>query len=162
MFVIVCGYHRDVSATATSPADAACGILLMRLARASGRRLATALADLGMSGQELAALQLVAESAGGLSQQQLSEGLRIHPSNLVRLLDALEGDGLVARIRDPADRRRHIVGLTPTGFERLKQAHRAAQAAERELLEPLAPEERAQLRSYLRRLTAHSCGMRGC
>jgi DNA-binding MarR family transcriptional regulator len=134
----------------------------MRLARASGRRMAAALADLGMSGQELAALQLLAESAGGLSQQQLSEGLRIHPSNLVGLLDALEGEGLIARIRDPADRRRHIVGLNPPGLDRLKEAHRAAQAAERELLEPLAPEEREQLHSYLQRLTAHSCGMRGC
>ena len=151
-----------MAATAQATSHAACGLLLMRLARASGRRIATALADLGMSGQELAALQLVAESAGGLSQQQLSEGLRIHPSNLVGLLDALEAEGLIARIRDPADRRRHIVGLTPAGFNRLKQAQEAARAAESELLEPLAPEERAQLQSYLRRLTAHSCGMRDC
>jgi DNA-binding MarR family transcriptional regulator len=156
------GIITSVATTAEAPSQAACGLLLMRLARASGRRMASALEDLGMSGQELAVLQLVAESAGGLSQQQLSQGLRIHPSNLVGVLDSLEDDGLIARIRDPADRRRHIVGLTPAGLDRLKRAHEAARAAERELLEPLAPEERAQLHSYLRRLTAHSCGMRGC
>lgn len=144
-----------------APSDAACGLLLLRLARASGRRLATALADLGMSGQELAALQLLRES-GQLSQQQLSEGLRIHPSNLVGLLDSLEEQGLIGRLRDPADRRRHIVGLTPTGLERLAAAHEAARSAERELLAPLSADERGELHSYLRRLAAHSCGMKGC
>ena len=141
--------------------EAACGLLILRLARASGRRLASSLESLGMSGQEFAALHLLGD-AGPVSQQQLSEGLRIHPSNLVGLLDALEDEGLIGRTRDPADRRRHLVGLTPIGLRRLAQAQKAAIEAERELLEPLSAAERAELGSYLRRLAAHSCGMRGC
>ena len=141
--------------------EAACGVLLLRLARATSRRLSAALESLGMSGHEFAALNLLRDS-GPLSQQQLAEGLRVHPSNLVGLLDALEQDGLVGRTRDPADRRRHIVGLTPAGVRRLGEAQRAAIEAEAELLAPLSPPERAELASYLRRLTAHSCGMRGC
>jgi DNA-binding MarR family transcriptional regulator len=145
----------------TTTQEAACGLLILRLARASGRRLAASLESLGMSGHEFAALHLLSDS-GPLSQQQLSEGLRIHPSNLVGLLDALEAEGLVARTRDPADRRRHLVGLTPGGVRRLAQAQRAAIEAERELLAPLSAEERVELQSYLGRLAAHSCGMKGC
>jgi MarR family transcriptional regulator, lower aerobic nicotinate degradation pathway regulator len=152
----------DAMASApTASAEAACGVLLLRLARATSRRLTSALESLGMSGHEFAALNILRES-GPLSQQQLSEGLRVHPSNLVGLIDALESDGLVGRTRDPADRRRHIVGLTPAGIRRLGQAQRAAIDAEAELLAPLSAAERAELASYLRRLTAHSCGMRGC
>src|SRR5215210_4853636 len=136
-------------ATATkAPEEAACGLLILRLARASGRRLATSLESLGMSGQEFAALHLLADS-GPVSQQQLSEGLRIHPSNMVGLLDALEADGLIGRTRDPADRRRHLVGLTPAGLRRLAHAQKAAIEAERELLAPLSPAERSELHSYL-------------
>ena len=145
----------------TASTEAACGLLLMRLARASGRRLASSLESLGMSGHEFAALHLLRDS-GPLSQQQLSQGLRIHPSNLVGLLDALEAEGLVGRTRDPADRRRHIVGLTEPGLRRLAAAQKAAIDVERDLLEPLAPAERQELLSYLSRMAANSCGMRGC
>jgi DNA-binding MarR family transcriptional regulator len=149
-------------ATATKPsAEAAFGLLILRLARASGRRLADALEGMGMRGHEFALLHYLADS-GPISQQELSEGLRIHPSNLVGLLDALEADGLVVRPRDPADRRRHLVELTVGGRRRLAKAQQAAMEAERDLLEPLSAPEREQLHAYLRRLAAHSCGMRGC
>lgn len=148
-------------ATSTQGAEAACGLLILRLGRASGRRLTDALEGLGMRGHEFAVLHHLAES-GPLSQQELGEALRIHPSNLVALLDALEADGLIARRRDPADRRRHLVELTGPGRRRLDTAEDAALAAERDLLEPLSARERAALHSYLRRLAAHSCGSRAC
>jgi DNA-binding MarR family transcriptional regulator len=150
-----------MSVTARANTESAAGLLILRLARASGRRLAEALAGLGMRGHEFAVLHQLAE-AGRLSQQELGEGLRIHPSNLVGLLDALEGDGLIARARDPEDRRRHLVQLTDRGRDRLASAQRAALDAERDLLEPLSPSEREQLYAYLRRLAAHSCGTKAC
>ena len=148
-------------ATTTKSAEPACGLLILRLARASGRRLTDALEGLGMRGHEFAVLHHLAES-GPLSQQQLGEALRIHPSNLVGLLDALEADGLIVRPRDPADRRRHLVELTEAGQRRLQSAKRAALEAERDLLEPLSARERTALQSYLRRLASHSCGTRAC
>ena len=150
-----------MAAPSTAGAEAACGLLILRLARASGRRLGESLQDLGMRAHEFAVLHQLAES-GFLSQQALGEGLRIHPSNLVGLLDALEGDGLIARARDPEDRRRHLVQLTERGRDRLASAQRAALDAERDLLEPLSPSERDQLYAYLRRLAAHSCGTKAC
>jgi MarR family transcriptional regulator, lower aerobic nicotinate degradation pathway regulator len=151
--------------TATSPSAKAgsppgYALLIFRLARATGYRLGAALAGLGMRTHEFAVLHHL-HDAGPLSQQQLGGALRINPSNLVGLLDALQADGLVVRPRDPADRRRHLVGLTPAGERRLTHAKRAAATAEQDLLSPLSDEEREQFRHLLERLATHVCAAPG-
>lgn len=133
-----------------------CGVLLFRLSRASGEGLGGALAALDMRAPEFAVLHLLAD-AGPISQGALARALRIHPSNLVGLLDGLEHRGLVLRRRDPGDRRRHLLELTETGGRRLAEAERAARAAEREMLAPLTRQERERLRDYLTRLAGHFC-----
>ena len=132
-------------------------MLIFRLARVTGYRLTRALAALEMRTNEFAVLHHLFQ-AGPLSQQELGGALRINPSNLVGLLDTLEADGLILRPRDPADRRRHLVGLTPAGHKRLAQAKRAVAQAEHELLAPLDPDERELLHGFLERLAGHSCG----
>ena len=37
-------------------------------------------------------------------------------NNCVILLNGLEEEGLIERTRDPEDRRRHIVAITPKGY----------------------------------------------
>ena len=153
------GYAPRVNQrTAAKPvADtSACGLLFVRLAHVSRARLTEALEGMGLRPADFAILHNLAE-AGTATQLQLARALRIHPSNLVALLDGLEADGLLVRARDPADRRRHVVGLTAAGANRLKAAEAAAHDAEQELLEPLDDDERARLEGLLRRLTAHSC-----
>ncbi len=147
-------------AAVRSPAEraekAGCALLIFRLARMTGYRLGEALAALEMRTPEFAALQHL-HQAGPLSQQELGSALRINPSNLVGLLDALEADGLVVRPRDPTDRRRHLVELTAAGQRRLARAKRAVAAAEQELLAPLTETERQQLHGVLERLATHAC-----
>ena len=87
---------------------------MVRLARMAGYRLGEALAAMEMRTHEFAVLNHLSES-GPLSQQELGQALRINPSNLVGLLDLLEADGLLVRVRDPHDRRRHLVTLTADG-----------------------------------------------
>ena len=132
-------------------------LLIFRLARATGYRLAQALAALDMRTHEFAVLHHL-QQAGPPSQQELGSALRINPSNLVGLLDALEGDGLIVRPRDPADRRRHLVAWTAEGQRRLSEAKRAVEAAEQDLLAPLTEVERVQLMGVLERLASHTCG----
>ncbi len=132
-------------------------LLIVRLSRMAGYRLGEALAAMNMRTHEFSVLNYLAE-AGPLSQQEVGQALRINPSNLVGLLDLLEADGLLVRARDPRDRRRHLVQLTPAGRQRLARAWHAAEAAEEDLLSPLAPAERAQLRGALERLVGHDCG----
>src|SRR5436309_10997127 len=139
------------SATSERTGPAGSTVLIFRLARMSGYRLGEALAALEMRTHEFAVLHYL-HQAGPLSQQELGAALRINPSNLVGLLDALEADGLVVRPRDPADRRRHLVELTSRGRQRLAEAKRAVEAAERELFAPLSEMERARLNGVLERL----------
>jgi DNA-binding MarR family transcriptional regulator len=150
---------RSATGTASSQKARGAGstVLIFRLARMSGFRLGKALAALGMRTHEFAALHHL-DQAGPLSQQELGSELRINPSNLVGVLDALEADGLVVRPRDPADRRRHLVGLTPAGQRRLAQAKEAVEAAEQDVLAPLSRAEREQFRRILERLASHGCG----
>jgi DNA-binding MarR family transcriptional regulator len=131
-------------------------VLLFRLSRASGEGLGGALAAIDMRASEFAILQhLYAE--GPISQQELGRALRIHASNLVAIIDELEGAGLLLRRRDPDDRRRYLLELTDAGVRRLAEAERAAQEAESEMLAPLTAAERERLRRYLTRLAGHSC-----
>jgi DNA-binding MarR family transcriptional regulator len=139
---------------------AGCGLLIFRLARATGYRLGETLAALDMRTHEFAVLHHL-QQAGPLSQQEIGSALRINPSNLVGLLDALEGDGLVVRPRDPTDRRRHLVELTAEGERRLVEAKRAVQAAEQDLLAPLSEAERVQFKAVLERLASHTCAVTG-
>jgi DNA-binding MarR family transcriptional regulator len=131
-------------------------MLIFRLARVTGYRLTRALAALEMRTSEFAVLHHL-HLAGPLSQQELGGALRINPSNLVGLLDDLEAERLIVRPRDPRDRRRHLVGLTPAGHKRLAQGKRAVEQAEQDLLSPLNPDEQQELHGFLERLAGHSC-----
>jgi MarR family transcriptional regulator, lower aerobic nicotinate degradation pathway regulator len=137
-------------------AEEGCGLLLSRIARAANRSLACALGGLGLRAQQFAVLHRLAE-AGPSPQADLAASLRLHASNLVRVLDEIEELGLVARERDPADRRRQLVVLTAAGAAMLRRADRIAAETERELLAPLSGAERAQLRALLARVATHAC-----
>jgi len=145
--------------TPASAPSSACGVLFFRLSRASGEGMGDALARLGMRPAEYAILHQLAE-AGPVSQQALGRALRIHPSNLVGLIDELEAGELVTRRRDPEDRRRYLLELTAKGGRRLGQAEQATMEAERELLSPLTRTERERLHELLGRLAGHSCAPR--
>lgn len=144
------------TSTARPAAGAGCGILIARVARMSGYGVGRALDALQMHGHEFAILHRL-EQGGSAHGRELARTLRLHPSNLVALLDQLEGDGLIARRRDPRDRRRQVIKLTAEGTRRLRSAEAAAAEAERELLSPLSAEERRQLHSYLERVAEHAC-----
>ena len=86
---------------------------------------------------------------GGLAQRELVQEMGVAPSILVTLLNPLEADGLVDRERDPTDRRRHLVTLTPAGEEQLVSAARAQKDTEEALFASLDDEQREQLRALL-------------
>ncbi|GAB2606582.1 hypothetical protein Aab01nite_01690 [Paractinoplanes abujensis] len=65
-------------------------------------------------------------SAGAESQVALAGALGVAPSLVVQLADHLEERGAVQRVRDPADRRRQSLRLTPSGRHLLDAATAAA------------------------------------
>jgi DNA-binding MarR family transcriptional regulator len=63
----------------------------------------------------------------GPSVSEVAERLQQRHHSVVELVDRAEAGGLVTRTEDQADRRRHLVQLTPTGRDtlaRLSVAHR--------------------------------------
>jgi DNA-binding MarR family transcriptional regulator len=103
----------------------------------------------------------VLHERGPLCQQALGEALSLDPSNVVGLLNELEERGLVARQRDPADRRRHIVSLSTAGLREVAASDAAFTRVEDDVLKALSPAERAQLRDLLTRAVAGNAGHRG-
>jgi DNA-binding MarR family transcriptional regulator len=58
--------------------------------------------------------------AGTQTPKAVSDGEKIHPQSLTRILAALERDGLVTRQSDPADGRRSLLSITDRGLATLR------------------------------------------
>lgn len=86
------------------------------------------------------------------SQRELSEFLRLDPSQIVSLVDALEERGLVERAADPRDRRSKVIRPTPAGRKLYGRAAAAVREAEETSLAALDGAERDQLRILLRKI----------
>jgi len=85
------------------------------------------------------------EAAGTLSQREISDRLDIDASDVVGVLDILEAAALVERRRDPDDRRRHAVVLTPAGEHASARLAALRAQAEGRVLARLDLEERRSL-----------------
>jgi len=125
--------------------------LLARLAKLVYRRSSDE--QLGMTVRHFITLSYLRDHPGA-AQQDLGDVFCIDASNLVLLLNELEVADLAERRRDPSDRRRHLVWLTPAGEEALSRAEEAQERVEAEILRTLSPEERATLRDLLARALA--------
>jgi DNA-binding MarR family transcriptional regulator len=89
------------------------------------------------------------------TQGAIADALGYDRGQLVGLLDELEEHNLVARRRDPADRRRHIVQMTPEGKRALAKLRAIADGLDVDFLAALDESERAQLHALLLRLAEH-------
>src|SRR4051812_17898683 len=124
------------------------GLLLALLGQEAMRRLGAAHTAHNLKPRQFQILGLLHDH-GGLPQRELVQTMGVDPSILVTLLNPLEADGLVARERDPDDRRRHLVTLTPAGEKRLASASRAQKDTEQALFAALDDDQREQLRGLL-------------
>jgi DNA-binding MarR family transcriptional regulator len=126
------------------------GQLFFRLWRASHTRTAQALASIGLTPASFALLNVLGARDGSI-QQQLSSDMGIDPSAMVKLIDEVEGAGLVERRRRPGDRRAWEVAITAKGRRRLARARELAAQVEDEVLGGLNGSERRELLRLLRR-----------
>jgi DNA-binding MarR family transcriptional regulator len=132
-----------------NPACEACStVLLTRLAKQVYRRSDEAL--MGIHARLLIALSYLRDH-NGAPQQELAEALCMDANNVVLLLNELEDLDYVERRRDPEDRRRHRVEITPEGRRAVQAAERAQTSIEDEVLQALDEGERATLRNLLAR-----------
>jgi len=88
----------------------------------------------------------------GTTQQELENGLFMDANTVVLILNELEAAQFSVRRRDPQDRRRHIVELTPSGRRALERADKARESLEDQILAPLSAEERKTLSKLVERV----------
>ncbi len=145
--------NRISAAPARLPEElvASSAFLLKRLGYAVKEHAAAAYEEAGFSPYHHAVLVLLDEGSRE-TQAAIADALGYDRGQLVGLLDDLEERGLVERRRDPQDRRRHIVALTPEGKRALGRLRALARRVEDEFLAPLADDERRALHELLLRL----------
>ncbi|KQR53616.1 MarR family transcriptional regulator [Leifsonia sp. Leaf336] len=125
--------------------------LLARASAISVSAANAALAPLGLRARSYSVLTVVADGARP-TQRDLADFLRLDPSQVVAIVDDLEGRGLVQRVPDPADRRAKIVVCTSDGAALQSRAAQYARAAERATHALLSEQERPGVIALLREL----------
>jgi len=132
---------------------------LMLVGRRWRARLNLRLRALGQTDARLAAMATIAEAADGLPQHRLAEELGVEAPTVVRLVDALETQGLVERRTGLADRRQKLVHLNPQAESLLTQASAIERGLQRSLFDDIDPGDLAACRRVLdmlaSRLAAH-------
>ncbi len=97
---------------------------------------------------------LIALHTGSRTHGSLSRELVVSTGAMTNRLDKMERAGLLARKRDPSDRRGVLLELTDNGRRRLDDYIDLAARRERELLSALTEDEKRQLNRLLRKLLA--------
>jgi DNA-binding MarR family transcriptional regulator len=137
----------------TAPTQATGSIgLLTKLSKVVYRRATED--SIGMRLKQLMALEQLRDNECECLQQGLAELLMLDSNNCVLLLNDLDEAGYIERRRDPKDRRRHIVEITPAGLEALAESERRLEDLEDEVLGNLSAGERRQLHDLLAKAIA--------
>ncbi len=136
------------------PAQLPVGLRLTQAARTVGRAFDDALAEAGGSLPVwLVLLAMKTQNLG--SQRELADAVGIREATLTHHLNAMESSGLISRHRDPANRRIHVVRLTPGGDEMFLRLRAAAVAFDEKLRGGITADEIASLGDLLERLSAN-------
>jgi DNA-binding MarR family transcriptional regulator len=129
------------------------GQLLFVVQQAAQTLAAERLEPLGLSPRDWGVLSTLTES-GPLTQIELATTMSIDRTAMVYLLDELEEQSLVERVRHPHDRRAFLIHLTARGQDAQRRAAAALAGAADTLLVPLDPAEREHLVDLLAKVAA--------
>src|SRR3954467_453100 len=139
---------------------ASSGFLLARLGMNFKSKALARIEQEGFVAHHYSVLAILGEGARE-TQATIADALDVDPSRLVALLDSLEERELIARQRDPQDRRRHVVSITPAGRRQLQRLRAIAGQLEEEFFGSLSAAEREAFHGVLQKLAcAHDprCG----
>jgi DNA-binding MarR family transcriptional regulator len=122
-----------------------------RLRRLLDARLSSQPGVGNLSGPRLRLL-LAVEEAERLRMGDVAEAMGITARTVTSLVDALEREGLLARVPDPTDRRATLLTLTERAHTQFAQVRRVQTELGEALMTPLDQEQRRLLLDLLNQL----------
>lgn len=128
------------------------GRLITRLARMWRRESDQALSDHGLSYATAIPLLVLSRQGENVRQGVLADELGIEGPSLVRLIDLLQAEGLVARREDPTDRRAKTLHLTKAGEAKVEETNRILRRVRASLLKDIGADELAITFETLQRI----------
>jgi len=126
-------------------------LLLVQLGLEAARQFGEQLAPLGLEPRHAGMLIRLAANEGK-AQQVIGELLGLNPTQMVFLVDELEGRGFVERRRNPADRRSYGLYLTQAGRDMLSKVWEVTLVHQARLGASLSESEQEQLTQLLGRI----------
>jgi DNA-binding MarR family transcriptional regulator len=125
--------------------------LLAQVGAHAASKFSERIATIGLTPPDAGIFRLLAVTQG-ISQQDLSTRLGIHPSRLVAILDELEGRGLLERKPNAEDRRQYALHLTAKGRDALARIGQIARQHQDALCASLTQDEREKLTELLQKI----------
>lgn len=132
------------------PIDESFAAELGRVHRRWRARLDERLKDTGLTQARWQALLLIWRQKEPLTQRELAQGLGIEAPTLVRILDRLEGEGLIERCPAEGDRRANTIRPTSKARPIMREIAQIARALRTELLKDIPPDELAVAAAVLK------------
>jgi DNA-binding MarR family transcriptional regulator len=126
-----------------------------------GVRLDSALREVGLSPAEYCVLRSLVGVDESLSLGALADRAAGGSWNIMEVVDELEADGMVNRVRDPRDVRTIRVHVTPLGRQRVSAAARRVDAVSTRFEAAMPESDRLALGRIMSRLGQATVGGRG-
>lgn len=122
--------------------------LVKQVELAARSRLDDILRPAGLTALQYTALTVL-ERHDGMTSAQLARNSFVTAQSMADMIAILESRALIERQRDPSDRRRLLVALTPDGRALLDRYRGKVAALEASMLAGLSPAQIAELRRVL-------------
>lgn len=123
------------------------GISFALLARAWRHEIDSHLGEQGLSAATWVPMLHLSASGGGITQKDLARRTGVEAPSMVRQLEILEREGLIARRACPNDGRARLIDMTPEGVARLEELRRSLFSVEEKLLEGISDSQIADVLS---------------
>jgi DNA-binding MarR family transcriptional regulator len=131
--------------------ESSIGFLVYKVHQRAAGEFRHVLEPMGLTPPQFGVLALL-YGRGSQRQATLCERGAIDPNTMVGIVDRLESAGLVARSRDPQDRRAYLVRITPKGRRTFENCIPLRNRAANRSWATLSPIEQNHLRDLLRKV----------
>lgn len=129
---------------------------LLRTTDTLSRRLAEVLKAEELSSNQYNVLRILRGAPEGLACGEIATRMITRDPDITRLLDRLEKRGVIARSREPRDRRMVVAKITPEGLNLLARTDEPVRQAHRSLLGHLGRERLRVLSELLQLAREHA------